>query len=119
MFTNCKEEKEMPDPRKTTSPSIPKEVKNLKEDAATLAEAISSATADKAEKLKKKGNNMLENMEGNAYKAGLRIRDSVEEAEERVKEGVDYLENKIKNHPFVSTAIALGLGLLIGGSFRR
>ena len=109
----------MPDPKKTTSPSITKEVKNLKEDAATLAAAISSTAADKAEKMKKKGDNMLENMEENAYKAGLKIRDGVEEAEEKVKEGVDYLENKIKNYPFVSTSIALGLGLLIGGSFRR
>ncbi len=53
-----------------------------------------------------------------ANDAGRKIRRLVDVGSQDVKEQMDRVEDEIRRHPVQSSAIALGLGMLIGLLFR-
>ncbi|RJX34100.1 MAG: DUF883 domain-containing protein [Oxalobacter sp.] len=87
--------------------AINKDVKVLITDAQALFQAAASLTGDKAEEMRKRGMQMLDNALLGAHNAQAHAID----AGKRVVSSTDHY---IKENPWHAVAVATGLGLLIG-----
>lgn len=86
----------------------------LKKDLASLTKQVGNIAEQKFNDLKETGKEMASGIERKAYYYGTRAKEAVGEAEYMAKQGVDYMEEQVKSHPFLATGVAFFIGMLIG-----
>lgn len=94
--------------------------------SATTKEAANATVSDAkatAYSAKRDFNNASEDIgnefERAANKAGRQVRGFIDSANEQLSEASDKVTGEIRSNPVRSSAIALGLGFVLGALFRR
>lgn len=94
--------------------------------SATTKEAANATVSDAkatAYSAKRDFNNASEDIgnefERAANKAGRQVRGFIDSANEQFSEASEKVTGEIRNNPIRSSAIALGLGFVLGALFRR
>lgn len=64
-------------------------------------------------------NSMRDDLNDMAHHAGRQVRDMMDSAEDRLSDAAGGVAARIRDNPIQSSAIALGVGLVIGMLFRR
>jgi ElaB/YqjD/DUF883 family membrane-anchored ribosome-binding protein len=85
------------------SEKLVKDFKTLARDAEALLKATASDVGDQAKEARAKLANALDS-----------ARESIEQLEDKVVAGAKTADKTIREHPYESIGIALGIGLLIG-----
>lgn len=109
----------------TARESIKKDLKTLKEDAVTLKEDVKTGAREEAANLKAKAAEAKAAAREKAEELGSKAREYYATARERGREYYDeaqdrfddaqrYVVERVQERPIQSTAIALGVGVVIG-----
>ena len=84
----------------------------------TVNEASSAAGSAKKD-LQTAGANFSEDAANMARKAGAQVRETFDHASEGLTKATDYVTDEIRNSPVRSSALALGVGVILGLLLRR
>ncbi|MBY6241957.1 YqjD family protein [Methylosinus sp. Sm6] len=99
---------------------LQEELSNLRDDVSDLASRLSSIgsdpTGDVAEDVKKRIQKISDDIDGAMTEAKSKGREIVQAGVEGVG---DTVESSIREHPFATLAIAIGVGALVGSQLRR
>ena len=111
--------------RKRASPvaEIQDDLYALREDIGHLADQVTELLSDKGDEVvsdvKQRVSQIRKSIDGAISEAGARGREAVNDAKERADVLGESLEGSLREHPFTTLALAVGLGLFIGTTWRR
>lgn len=92
---------------------IARKASHVKDELTKDAEQAKKFTKKKIQTLKARGKNMESTLENKAYALGEKARNALEQAENLVNDGSDYVETKAKERPFITIGVSLLIGMLL------
>lgn len=90
-----------------------------KESSANTASDLRSTAYNAKREMRDAANDMKEDLTDAAANAGRKVRDFLHTASDQVGYASDRVTGEIRTNPVRSTAVALGIGFLLGAIFRR
>ena len=94
-----------------------KEAANLTKDFA--ANDVKNAVAKSSDRARSKAGHVVEDLSHYAHDAGQRVRHFIDHAGDELGHASERVSSEIRANPVRSSAIALGIGFLIGAVLRR
>jgi ElaB/YqjD/DUF883 family membrane-anchored ribosome-binding protein len=98
------------------SPDIQKDLQALRDDFARLADQVSGILTNKGNAAWQRARSSVDDVVSDAQERGREAADAVRDVSENFVEAID---ESIKNRPYATLAIAVGLGFLFGTTWRR
>lgn len=94
-----------------------KEAANITKDFA--ANDIKNATQNVKRDARDASGNVIDDISDYANQAGRKVRNIIDSATEELSHTQEKVTSEIRNNPVRSSAIALGVGFILGALFRR
>ncbi len=98
------------------SPDIQKDLQALRDDFARLAEQVSGILTNKGNAAWQRARSSVDDVVSDAQERGREAADAMRDVSDNF---VEALDESIKNRPYATLAIAVGLGFLFGATWRR
>jgi ElaB/YqjD/DUF883 family membrane-anchored ribosome-binding protein len=95
----------------------------VQEDVVKLADHLTELLSDKGddvvEEVRQRVNQLRENIDATISEVGAGTRRAVRDGKDGLQEVTDTLADSVRDRPFTTLALAIGLGVVVGSILRR